>query len=112
MQLNYGLFTWVQARTRKRPQPAPTLGCGLIKPPKFELMHPARRRWLLAGRREQFADIHHVEVVLGAAEITGDLHLPLFDDDPVDLLAPQRLQHLPDALARTGAGETRAACAN
>jgi hypothetical protein len=35
-QIN-GPITWVQTRIRKRPQPAPMLGYGLIKRPKLGL---------------------------------------------------------------------------
>jgi hypothetical protein len=40
-QIN-GPITWVQTRIRKRPQPAPMLGYGLIKRPKFGLAQVLR----------------------------------------------------------------------
>jgi hypothetical protein len=53
-QIN-GPITWVQTRIRKRPQPAPMLGYGLIKQPKFGLAGIGSAFWgVVAGAAALF----------------------------------------------------------
>ncbi len=63
----------------------------------------------LARRLQQhLRGVDRVEAVLRATEVAAHLHLALLGDDRFDLLAPQRLEHAADPLARAGTGKARA----
>jgi hypothetical protein len=59
-QIN-GPITWVQTRIRKRPQPAPMLGYGLIKRPKLGLSRDTRSDGRATGEEadQEFATVRY-----------------------------------------------------